>query len=264
MLGAIIGDIVGSRFKWDNYKAKDFEFFTNDCFFTDDSVMSLALCEALLESKPDFSDLREQAVAKMRAFGEAYPDAGYGRTFSCWLYFDDPQPYNSYGNGSAMRVSGVVYATNTLKQVKQLSLMVTDVTHNHPEGVKGAEAVASAIFLARTGAEKAAIRDYVVTNFGYDLSRSCDEIRPTYSHVESCQETVPEALTAFLEGEDFEDVVRTAVSLGGDCDTLTCIAASIAEAFYGVPENLVSECRARLPEEMLAVIDRFWKIVENR
>ena len=138
------------------------------------------------------------------------------------------------------------------------------MTHNHPEGVKGAEAVASAIFLARTGAEKTAIRDYVVTNFGYDLSRSCDEIRPTYSHVESCQETVPEALTAFLEGEDFEDVVRTAVSLGGDCDTLTCIAASIAEAFYGVPENLISECRARLPEEMLAVVDRFWKIVENR
>lgn len=132
MLGAIIGDIVGSRFEWDNYKAKDFEFFTNDCFFTDDSVMSLALCEALLESKPDFSDLREQAVAKMRAFSEAYPDAGYGRTFSYWLYFGDPQPYNSYGNGSAMHVSGVVYAANTLEQVKQLSLMVTDVTHNHP------------------------------------------------------------------------------------------------------------------------------------
>lgn len=134
MLGAIIGDIVGSRFEWDNYKAKDFEFLTNDCFFTDDSVMSLALCEALLESKPDCSDLREQAVAKMRAFGDAYPDAGYGRTFSCWLYFGDPQPYNSYGNGSAMRVSGVVYAANTMEQVKQLSLMVTDVTHNHPEG----------------------------------------------------------------------------------------------------------------------------------
>lgn len=130
MLGAIIGDIVGSRFEWDNYKAKDFEFLTNDCFFTDDSVMSLALCQALLESQPDFSDLREQAVAKMRAFGDAYPDAGYGRTFSCWLYFGDPQPYNSYGNGSAMRVSGVVYAANTMEQVKQLSLMVTDVTHN--------------------------------------------------------------------------------------------------------------------------------------
>lgn len=152
MLGAIIGDIVGSRFEWDNYKAKDFEFLTNDCFFTDDSVMSLALCEALLESKPDFSDLREQAVAKMRAFGEAYPDAGYGRTFSCWLYFGDPQPYNSYGNGSAMRVSGVVYAANTLEQVKQLSLMVTDVTHNHPEGIKGAEATAVAAFMAKQGA----------------------------------------------------------------------------------------------------------------
>lgn len=148
MLGAIIGDIVGSRFEWDNYKAKDFEFLTNDCFFTDDSVMSLALCEALLESKPDFSDLREQAVVKMRAFGDAYPDAGYGRTFSCWLYFGDPQPYNIYGNGSAMRVSGVVYAANTMEQVKQLSLMVTDVTHNHPEGIKGAEATAVAAFMA--------------------------------------------------------------------------------------------------------------------
>ena len=153
---------------------------------------------------------------------------------------------------------------DSLEETRRVARWTAEVTHNHPEGVKGAEAVASAIFLARTGAEKAAIRDYVVTNFGYDLSRSCDEIRPTYSHVESCQETVPEALVAFLEGEDFEDVVRTAVSLGGDCDTLTCIAASIAEAFYGVPENLVSECRTRLPEEMLAVVDRFWKIVENQ
>ena len=218
MLGAIIGDIVGSRFEWDNYKAKDFEFFTNDCFFTDDSVMSLALCQALLESKPDFSDLREQAVAKMRDFGDAYPDAGYGRTFSCWLYFGDPQPYNSYGNGSAMRVSGVVYAANTMEQVKQLSLMVTDVTHNHPEGIKGAQATAAAIFLARTGHDKAEIKAYVEREFGYDLSRTCDEIRPTYHHVESCQETVPQAITAFLESCDFEDALRTAVSLGGDSD----------------------------------------------
>lgn len=179
MLGAIIGDIVGivgSRFEWDNYKAKDFEFFTNDCFFTDDSVMSLALCEALLESKPDFSDLREQAVAKMRAFGEAYPDAGYGRTFSCWLYFDDPQPYNSYGNGSAMRVSGIVYATNTLEQVKQLSLMVTDVTHNHPEGIKGAKATAVTAFMAKQGATMQAIRDYINANY-YPMDFTLDGIR---------------------------------------------------------------------------------------
>lgn len=179
MLGAIIGDIVGSRFEWDNYKAKDFEFLTNDCFFTDDSVMSLALCEALLESKPDFSDLREQAVAKMRAFGKAYPDAGYGRTFSCWLYFGDPQPYNSYGNGSAMRVSGVVYAANTLEQVKQLSLMVTDVTHNHPEGIKGAEATAVAAFMAKHDADMQAIKDYIDANY-YPMDFTLDGIRLVY------------------------------------------------------------------------------------
>lgn len=202
MLGAIIGDIVGSRFEWDNYKAKDFEFFTNDCFFTDDSVMSLALCEALLESKPDFSDLREQAVAKMRAFGEAYPDAGYGRTFSCWLYFDDPQPYNSYGNGSAMRVSGIVYATNTLEQVKQLSLMVTDVTHNHPEGIKGAEATAVTAFMAKQGATMQAIRDYINANY-YPMDFTLDGIRDSYMFNETCQNTVPQALMAFFESTSY-------------------------------------------------------------
>ena len=261
MLGAIIGDIVGSRFEWDNYKAKDFEFFTNDCFFTDDSVMSLALCEALLESKPDFSDLREQAVAKMRAFGEAYPDAGYGRTFSCWLYFDDPQPYNSYGNGSAMRVSGIVYATNTLEQVKQLSLMVTDVTHNHPEGIKGAQATAAVIFLARTGHSKPEIKQYVEQTFGYDLNRTCDEIRPTYHHVETCQETVPEAIIAFLESVSFEDALRNAVSLGGDSDTLACITGGIAEAFYGMPQELRDETLKRLPEDIREGYELFrWNI----
>lgn len=264
MLGAIIGDIVGSRFEWDNYKAKDFEFFTNDCFFTDDSVMSLALCEALLESKPDFSDLREQAVAKMRAFGEAYPDAGYGRTFSCWLYFDDPQPYNSYGNGSAMRVSGIVYATNTLEQVKQLSLMVTDVTHNHPEGIKGAQATAAAIFLARTGGTKERIKAYIEERFGYDLGFTIEQIRPEYSYDVSCQGSVPQSIVAFLEAQDYEQTVKLAISLGGDTDTMACIGGSIAEAFWGVPEEIALEGRRHLDPFLNGVLDRWSEWLARR
>ena len=244
MLGAIIGDIVGSRFEWDNYKAKDFEFFTNDCFFTDDSVMSLALCEALLGSKPDFSDLREQAVAKMRAFGEAYPDAGYGRTFSCWLYFDDPQPYNSYGNGSAMCVSGVVYATNTLEQVKQLSLMVTDVTHNHPEGIKGAEATAVTAFMAKQGATM-------------QVDFTLDGIRDSYMFNETCQNTVPQALMAFFESTSYEDAIRNAISIGGDSDTLAAITGAVAECYYGIPQKLREQGMSYLDERLLGVLRAF-------
>lgn len=256
MLGAIIGDIVGSRFEWDNYKAKDFEFLTNDCFFTDDSVMSLALCEALLESKPDFSDLREQAVAKMRAFGDAYPDAGYGRTFSCWLYFGDPQPYNSYGNGSAMRVSGVVYAANTMEQVKQLSLMVTDVTHNHPEGIKGAEATAVAAFMAKQGADMQAIRDYIDANY-YPMDFTLDGIRDSYMFNETCQNTVPQALMAFFESTSYEDAIRNAISIGGDSDTLAAITGAVAECYYGIPQKLREQGISYLDKRLLGVLRTF-------
>ena len=160
-----------------------------------------------------------------------------------------------------MRVSAAGWLCDSLEETRKYARLSSEVTHNHPEGIKGAEAVASAIFLARCGSSKTEIRDYIVSEFGYDLSRSCDEIRPTYYHVESCQETVPEAITAFLEGEDFEDVIRTAVSLGGDCDTLTCIAGSMAEAFYGVPEELKAECRIRLSEDLLEVLERFEEMV---
>lgn len=266
MYGAILGDMIGAPYEFDRgAKVKDFPLFSAGSHFTDDSVMTVAVAEALMATLgKDEKVVKMVLIDAMQRWGRKYPDAGYGARFQLWLEKINPNPYGSYGNGSAMRVSAAGWLYDSLEETRRVARWTAEVTHNHPEGVKGAEAVASAIFLARTGAEKAVIRDYVVTNFGYDLSRSCDEIRPTYSHVESCQETVPEALTAFLEGEDFEDVVRTAVSLGGDCDTLTCIAASIAEAFYGVPENLVSECRTRLPEEMLAVVDRFWKIVENQ
>ena len=179
--------------------------------------------------------------------------------FRRWLKDTNPQPYGSYGNGSAMRVSSVGWLFDDLQTVRHMARLSADVTHNHPEGIKGAEATASAIFLARTGSTKAEIKSYIEANFHYDLSRSCDEIRPTYRHVESCQETVPEAITAFLEGNSFEDVIRTAVSLGGDCDTLTAIAGSIAEGFYGVPDELKQQCRQRLPEDLRQVLRRFEK-----
>ena len=166
-------------------------------------------------------------------------------------------PYNSFGNGSAMRVAAAGWLYPDLETTRKVARWTAEVTHNHPEGIKGAESTASAIFLARNGASKEEIKAYIVQEFGYDLSRTCNEIRPAYRHVESCQETVPEAITAFMEGTDFEDVIRTAVSLGGDADTLTCIAGSVAEAFYGVPEELVRECRNRLPADLLAVVDRF-------
>ena len=174
-----------------------------------------------------------------------------------WLFLEGYEPYNSFGNGSAMRVSSAAWLYDDLDAVRHAARLSAEVTHNHPEGIKGAESTAAAIFLARTGNSKDEIKTYIEENFGYDLNRTCDEIRPTYHHIESCQRTVPEAIIAFLEGSDFEDVIRTAVSLGGDCDTLAAIAGSIAEAFYGVPEALKEECRLRLPEDMRAVLERF-------
>lgn len=260
MYGAILGDIIGSPYEFDRgSKSKDFPLFSKHSTFTDDTVMTLAVADALLDAQPD-ADLewiRNRLIRGMQRFGEAYPHAGYGGMFRHWLRAKDPQPYGSYGNGSAMRVSSVGWLYNDLDTVRRMARLSAEVTHNHPEGIKGAEATASVIFLARTDSTKAEIKAYIEENFHYDLSRTCDEIRPDYHHVESCQETVPEAITAFLEGESFEDVIRTAVSLGGDCDTLTCIAGSMAEAFYGVPEELKAECWKRLSEDLLEVLQRF-------
>ena len=260
MYGAILGDIIGSPFEFDmGSKTKDFPLFSPDSRFTDDTVMTIAVADAFLTIQPGMDDdtIRQRVVAKMQKYGAMYPYAGYGGMFRRWLIAKDPQPYGSYGNGSAMRVSSVGWLFSDLETVRRMARLSAEVTHNHPKGIKGAEAVASAIFLARTGSTKAEIKAYIEENFHYDLSRACDEIRPTYYHVESCQETVPEAITAFLEGESFVDVIRTAVSLGGDCDTLTCIAGSMAEAFYGVPEELKAECRKRLPEDLREVLQRF-------
>ena len=261
MFGAIIGDIVGSPYEFDsnNVKTKDFPLFTEKSHFTDDSVMTLAVAKAVMDTqdKESNEELKLCFVQSMRELGAAYPDAGYGGRFSYWLTSDAPKPYNSYGNGSAMRVSAVAWMFESVSEVRRVARLSAEVTHNHPEGIKGAEATASAVFMARTGHGKAEIRHYIESEFGYDFSRTCDEIRPGYRHVESCQETVPEALTAFFEGESFEDVLRLAVSLGGDSDTLTAIAGSIAEAYYGIDEDWKKAAFAHLPDDLAQILRRF-------
>ena len=260
MYGAILGDIIGSPYEFDRgSKSKDFSLFSKESEFTDDTVMTIAVADAFLDAQTNEADeqIKTRLIHAMQKYGKAYPNAGYGGMFCHWLHAKAPKPYGSFGNGSAMRVSAVAWLSEDLDTVRRMARLSSEVTHDHPGGVKGAEATASAIFLARTGSSKAEIKAYIEGHFGYDLSRTCDEIRPGYHHVESCQETVPEAITAFLEGESFEDVIRTAVSLGGDCDTLTCIAGAIAEGFYGVPEDLKQECRNRLPEPLLEVLQRF-------
>ena len=261
MYGAILGDIIGSPYEFDRGgKTKDFPLISGYSDVTDDTVMTVAVAEAFLDMEPgeDESVTRDRLIHHMRWWGDEYPGYGYGIRFNRWLQSVDPYPYNSCGNGSAMRVSSAGWLFHDLDTVRKMARLSAEVTHNHPEGIKGAEATASAIYLARTGSTKEQIRDFIVNTFHYDLSRTCDEIRPNYHHVETCQETVPEAITAFLEGKSFEDVIRTAVSLGGDCDTLTCIAGSIAEAFYGVPEELKELCRETyLADDMLEVLMRF-------
>ena len=262
MYGAILGDIIGSPYEFDRSgKTKDFPLFSPLSRFTDDTVMTIAVADALLTVSPDWEDekIRRQLISSMQHFGRQYATIGYGAKFLRWLMEENPQPCGSWGNGSAMRVSPAGWLFGDLDTVLRMARLSAEVSHNHPEGIKGAQATAAAIFFARTDSSKEQIKSYVESTFHYDLSRSCDEIRPTYRHVASCQETVPEAVTAFLEGADFEDVIRTAVSLGGDCDTLTCIAVAMGEAFYGVPEELKEICRKYLPEDLLAVLLRFDK-----
>lgn len=264
MYGAILGDMIGAPYEFSQApRDKGFPLFIEGSHFTDDSVMTVAVAEALLDTLgADDQTVSEALMAAMQRWGRCYPNAGYGGRFRHWLVAEQPAPYGSFGNGSAMRVSAAGWLCDSLAETRRLARLSAAVTHNHPEGIKGAEAVASAIFLARQGSTKEAMRAFISETFGYDLSRSCDDIRPTYTFNATCQGTVPEAITAFLEGENFEDVIRTAVTLGGDCDTLTCIAGSIAEAFYGVPPKLVDACRTRLPENMLTVIDRFQAAVQ--
>ncbi len=250
MLGAIAGDIIGSIYEWAPIKTKEFPLFKEQCFFTDDTVLTVAVASAIL----DEGDYRDALLE----FGRRYPDSGYGGSFGVWLHSDDPQPYNSWGNGSAMRVSPIGFAFDSKEDVLGEAERTAEVSHNHPEGIKGAQATAMAIWMGRNGRSKGEIRDAISGSFGYDLARSVDEIRPTYEFDESCQRTVPEAITAFLESESWEDAVRNAISLGGDSDTLACITGGIAEAFYGpVSEDIRREVRGRLTPDLWEVAERF-------
>ena len=252
MLGAILGDIVGSPYEFDhnNYKRKDFLLLSEKSHFTDDTVMTVAVARGLMAGQGDAQKTFAEVQHEMRRLGKAYPNAGYGGMFRRWLRAEYSQPYGSFGNGSAMRVAAAGWLFDTLDKTLEMAKVTAEVTHNHPEGIKGAQATAAVIFLARTGHSKPEIKQYVEQSFGYDLNRTCDEIRPTYHHVETCQETVPEAIIAFLESVSFEDALRNAVSLGGDSDTLACITGGIAEAFYGMPQELRDETLKRLPEDI--------------
>ena len=256
MIGAIIGDIVGSRFEWDNHRSKDFDFLTHQCFFTDDSVMSLAVCDALMHCKPDYSDLSNITIESMQRIGRPYPHCGYGGSFYRWMYSDNPQPYNSYGNGAAMRVGGCGYVANSVAEAAALSRAVTETTHNHPEGIKGAEATAIAVYLARTGSSLMEIQDYIVKNY-YPINFTLDSIRDTYQFNETCQDTVPQALEAFFESTSFEDAIRNAISIGGDSDTLAAITGAVAEAYYGVPTNIRKHALTFLDERLLKILLEF-------
>ena len=255
MLGAIIGDIAGSRFEWENCKSKEFELFTDDCGPTDNSNMTLAVAKAIVTADGDWDKLPELAVDCMREFGRKYPH-GYGGRFREWLRSDDPRPYRSWGNGSAMRVSPCAWAAASPEEALRLSDAVTNVTHNHPEGIKGARAITAAVWLARQGAGIPEIRKHIQENY-YPLDFTLDGIRESYRFDVSCKGSVPQAIEAFLESTGFEDAVRNAVSIGGDSDTIAAMAGSIAEAYYGIPFRLRGEALEFMDGTQAGVLNVF-------
>ncbi len=283
MLGAIVGDIVGSIYEWNNIKTKDFPLFQDRCFFTDDTVMTCTVAEAVMNGGK-----REDFIRAMKKYGRMYPDSGYGTHFAAWLMSDDEKPYNSFGNGAAMRVSPCAWVMSCGSYARtgawpsngsDQARLSAEVTHNHPEGIKGAMATADAIFLCRfyfggycwdygylindDPAEcKRRVKEHIEKVYGYDLSRTLDEIRPTYQFNETCQETVPQAIIAFLESTDFEDAIRNAISLGGDSDTLAAITGSIAEAAYGIPEWIREKAISYLDEPLRAVLQRWERYID--
>ena len=259
MIGAIIGDIAGSRFEFNNHRSKDFKFLHRRCEFTDDSVMTIALSQAILDCQGDYSCLRDHAITRMREFGTRYPDAGYGGGFFNWLFAAEPQPYNSCGNGAAMRVSAVGFAARTPEECKDMSRKVTEVTHNHPDGILGAEATAMAIFMARRGATIPQIRK-VFTEQYYPIDFTLDGIRDSYKWGALCSNTVPQAMEAFFESTGYEDAIRSAISIGGDSDTIAAITGGVAEAYYGVPDELREQAMSYLTPDLREVILAYEKL----
>ena len=256
MLGAIIGDTVGSRFEWHNHRSKDFDFLTYKCEPTDDSIMTLAIAKAILKSEGNINKLPDLAVRYMQQLGRLYPDAGYGGAFRKWIRSNNPKPYGSFGNGAAMRVSPVGFAAKNLDEAKAMSKAVTKVTHNHPEGLKGAEATTVAIFMALHGKSMLEIRDYIDKNY-YPMNYTLDGIRGSYQFNETCQDTVPQAMMAFFESTGFEDAIRNAISIGGDSDTIAAITGGIAEAYYGIPPEIRKHELTFLNERLLAILVEF-------
>ena len=254
IIGAIIGDIVGSRFEFNNYRSTDFEFLNDRCFFTDDSVMTIAVADWVTNKRQTDRHL----ALYLREWGRKYPNRGYGGMFLRWLLSKElSSPYNSFGNGSAMRVSPCGFYAQSLDEALFLAKQSAEVTHNHPEGIKGAQSVAAAIYLAKTGSTKAIIKEYIENNFGYDLSRTCDEIRRVYKFNETCQETCPEAIIAFLESHDYESAIRLGISLGGDSDTIGAITGGIAAAYYGVPDSIIEDVKGFIPFEFIDIVEKF-------
>ena len=252
LCGAMAGDIIGSFYEFNATKKYDFYLFTPFSKFTDDTVMTVANADWLITG--------DSLLGVMQDYGNRYPHAGYGGMFRTWLREDEPKPYNSFGNGSAMRVSPVGWAFDTLEKTLEAAKESAKITHNHPEGIKGAQATAVCIFMARTGKSKQEIKEYIENTFGYNLNRTCDEIRPDYHFDVTCQGSVPESIIAFLESTDFESAVRLAVSLGGDADTMGAITGGIAEAYYGgVPEYIRKEVLKRLPNEFIEVMQKFYQ-----
>ncbi|MTJ06323.1 MULTISPECIES: ADP-ribosylglycohydrolase family protein [unclassified Anabaena] len=262
MLGAIAGDIIGSIYKFHNIKTKDFPLFSDECTFTDDTVLTVAVAEVILNADtfPDNTKYIDQIqyIENFKLYYSEYPEVGYGDRFREWAKSNSTEPYNSWGNGSSMRVSPIASAFDDLNTVLQEAQSSAEVTHNHPEGIKGAQATATAIFLARTGYDKPTIKSYIQNSFGYNLKPTLDEVRPTYNFSDSSPDSVPEAIIAFLESTDFEDAIRNAISIGGDSDTIACITGSIAEAFYGgVPQEIAEWALSKLDERLWRVTDKF-------
>ena len=257
MFGAIFGDIVGSVYEFNNVKTKDFKLLTEGSYFTDDTVMTVALADALMQSdiRENPKGFKERFVRTMHRYGERYPDAGYGGKFAYWLLYEDTEPYQSYGNGSAMRVSPVGWYAETLDEAIEFATLSAEVTHNHPEGIKGAVATAGAIFLAKNGADKDAIREFIEQYYTIDFT--LDEIRDAYVFNETCQDSVPQALAAFFESESFENAIRLAISIGGDSDTIGAIAGSVAEAFYGMQEDEKASIYRYLDDDLIDVVEEF-------
>ncbi len=266
MYGAILGDIIGSPYEFAYWKRnKSFELFPQYAKFTDDTVMTVAIADALLScgKNAEEEEYEKAFVDSMQKWGMKYIDAGYGGMFYRWIKSKSTQPYGSFGNGSAMRVSPVGWMFDSLERTRKVAKWSALVTHNHPEGIKGAEATASIIWMARNKASKKEIREYIEKQFLYDLSRSCDDIRPNYEFNATCQGSVPEASISFLESVDYEDCIRNAVSLGGDTDTLACIAGGMAEAFYGIPEEILMEGKTRIMPDLKDVIDKYYDYIAD-